>query len=138
MSLFRERTAADLLFVEQAEWWLLHYAHTEALPSGTYDDADSRHRRLAEVAAVQGFSVLYLLAVLREMDPDLADRAARLLRGDAGALGHDLPSQVERWMQSVATGGPVSPPLAPAAGPALHAVPSPRPVSRPTSSNGTR
>jgi hypothetical protein len=113
------RPAVDQLIIDQTHAW-----------RATYDSARVEIERVSDIArdpslrgqlaralaarAVDAWSVLYLLTLLRDVDPGVADRAARYLNHDAASLTPWMCERlVTRWRTAAENGDEVTVPLAP-------------------------
>lgn len=102
----REKDPAGTMLAEQLDWWIKHAEnYTEGLD---WDNPDHQRARMAEIAlSCEGYSTIYLLAVLRAVDPKVADIAARDLVAALDA-GDALGESVWQWRQEYADGKPLS------------------------------
>ncbi len=100
----REREPATTLLAEQLQWWIQHSTATRE--SDLYDtNNEAWHAQLS--AGVQGYGLIYLLAVVREIDPTVADIAARDLVAAFDA-GDSLGEWVWQWRNELAEGQPLT------------------------------
>jgi len=101
----RESDPAGTLLAEQLDWWV---KHAESYTNGLdWDNPDHQRARMAEIGvSCQGYSTIYLLAVLRAIDPKVADIAARDLVA-AWDAGDALGEWVWQWRQEFADGKPL-------------------------------
>lgn len=97
MTAARERTAAEQLVLDQAAMWIDRHASAQTLL--TLGDPTWRQ---AAISVVDGWAVLYLLLLLRQHDPDTADRAASFLQNELGQ--RNLPQLIADWQYAIATG----------------------------------
>lgn len=102
----RESDPAGTLLAEQLDWWI---KHAESRMNGLdWDNPDHMRARMAEIGvSCQGYSTIYLLAVLRAIDPKVADIAARDLVAALDA-GDAMGEWVWQWRQEYADGKPLS------------------------------
>lgn len=102
----REKDPAGTMLAEQLNWWI---KHTKNYTAGLdWDNPDHQRARTAEIAlSCEGYSTIYLLAVLRAIDPKVADIAARDLVAALDA-GDALGEWVWQWRQELADGKPLS------------------------------
>lgn len=112
----RDRDPAGTLLREQLDWWPKHYKsiHDRDLMN-TNQDAWR-----AEInCSVEGFGMMYLLAVLMRIDPKVAAVAGRRLTAEFDA-GDGLGEWVYQWTEELAAGKPLTlygiPDAAPLAG----------------------
>ncbi|MCA4726652.1 hypothetical protein [Mycolicibacterium fortuitum] len=104
MKAAREREPATTLLAEQLQWWIAHSTATRE--SDLYDTNNAAwHAQLS--ASVQGYGLTYLLAVLRQIDPTVADIAARDLVAAFDA-GDSLGESIWQWRNELAEGQPLT------------------------------
>lgn len=113
----REREPATTLLVEQLDWWI---EHSKSYMDGLDWDNDDHNRiRAAHIAtSVEGYGAIYLLAVLRTINPKVADIAARDLVAQYDA-GDTLGEWVWQWREEIAKGRPLT----------LHGIPAADPLA---------
>lgn len=113
----RAADPAGTLLGEQLDWWI---RHAEGYWDGLdWGNPDHQRIRAAEIGtSCQGYSTIYLLAVLRAVDPNVADIAARTLIGALDA-GDGLGEWVNQWRQELAEGQPLT----------LHGIPTRDPLA---------
>ncbi|ORB55222.1 hypothetical protein BST43_15230 [Mycobacteroides saopaulense] len=102
----RENDPAGTLLAEQLDWWI---KHAESRMNGLdWDNPDHQRARMAEIGvSCQGYATIYLLAVLRAIDPKVAAIAARDLVAALDA-GDVMGEWVWQWRQEHADGKPLS------------------------------
>lgn len=104
MKAARKRQPATTLLAEQLQWWIQHSTATRE--SDLYDtNNEAWHAQLS--ASVQGYGLIYLLAVVREIDPTVADVAARDLVAAFDA-GDSFDERVWQWRNELAEGQPLT------------------------------
>lgn len=99
----RGAAPAQTLIREQLDWWL---KHSKSIHERNLFE-DNKPLWYESIATeVQGFGVIYLIAVLVQLDPRVANIASRYLYGawDSGELGE----WVYDWAETVAAGKPLS------------------------------
>lgn len=101
------RRAADpagTYLSEQIEWWLKHQKALWDKESGMPTHESNPQARAAEIAlSCEGYAEIYLLAVLRAVDPRVADIAARSLIANLDA-GDTLGEWVSQWHEELTSG----------------------------------
>lgn len=102
----RENDPAGTLLGEQFDWWL---DHAKSYMNGLdWSNPDHTRTRMAEIAvSCEGYSAIYLLAVLRAVAPKVADIAARELCAALDA-GDVLGEFISQWRQEFADGKPLT------------------------------
>lgn len=102
----RESDPAGTLLAEHLDWWIKHAErYTDGLD---WDNPDHQRARMAEIGlSCEGYSTIYLLAVLRAIDPKVADIAARDLVAALDA-GDSLGEWIWQWRQEHAEGKPLT------------------------------
>lgn len=124
MKAAREREPATTLLAEQLQWWVKHSTATRE--SDLYEtNNEAWHAQLS--ASVQGYGLIYLLAVIREIDPTVADIATRDLVAAFDA-GDSLGERVWQWRNELAEGQPLT----------LRGIPAYDPLSWSTENQTTR
>lgn len=115
MTTIHIRSDAEQLLIEQAALWFDRWDAVRAAVSGAELSDQGVRGQLARGAALsvaEGWSVLYLLALVRQLDPDTADRAARYLHLHAAALTPWMCERlVQRWRDGAEDGTPTTVPL---------------------------
>lgn len=104
MTATHRRTVAEQLVLDHSAMWIDRCAAARALQIDNHPNW-----RIAAAGVVDGFAVLYLLMLLRDLEPDVAEQAARFLQRDSAAA--NLPQLVSDWQHAIATGGAVEIPL---------------------------
>lgn len=113
----RARTAAEQLLIEQAVLWTARLDTVRASmarrPHLIHEQSPAGHAaRTAALGVTEGWTVLYLLTLIRQLDPGAADRAARYLTRHAAALTPDTCEVlVQHWRHAAETGAPTDVPL---------------------------
>lgn len=109
----RKVAPAATLLREHIDGWLKH----DVARRDINYDTDRAAYYAAVMHAVDGYGVIYLLAVLRKIDPAVADAAARDLVGawDCGEFGE----WVYQWGEELAAGKPLT----------LHGIPTANPLA---------
>lgn len=104
----READPAGTMLGEQIEWWMKHSKALMDNTSGMPTYESNPEARRAEVAlSCEGYSHIYLLAVLRAIDPKVADIAAQSLVGDLDA-GDGLGEWIWQWHEELTAGKPLT------------------------------
>lgn len=111
----RNNDPAGTMLREQLDWWVKHSEATWQNPS-VDDNPQAWHANIA--TTVNGFGLIYLLAVLRASAPDIADVAARNLVVQYDC-GDSLGEWVYQWREELAAGK----------SPTLHGIPDSNPLS---------
>lgn len=108
----RDREPAATLLAEQLDEWMHHNeAYAKDLD---WDNPDHMRIRMAETASsVHLYCWVYLLAVLRTIDPKVADVAARDLVAMVDAVD-PVYERIEQWREEFAEGKPLTLPGIPA------------------------
>lgn len=98
----RQRDPAGTLLGEQLDWWI---EHSKRYMDGLdWDNPDHARIRVAEIStSCEGYAAIYLLAVLRTVNPRVADIAARDLIGNLDA-GDTLGEWVWQWREEFGKG----------------------------------
>ncbi|QFG10069.1 hypothetical protein SEA_IDENTITYCRISIS_50 [Mycobacterium phage IdentityCrisis] len=113
----RQRDPAGTLLAEQLDWWIEHSKHY--MDGLDWDNPDHQRARVAEIAtSCEGYAAIYLLAVLRAINPRVADIAARDLISALDA-GDVLGEWVWQWRKEFAEGKPLT----------LHGIPAADPLA---------
>lgn len=103
VSAVRAAAPASTLLREQLDWWL---KHSDSLRERKLyeDNKDLWYESIS--TEVEGFGLIFLLAVLRAIDPAVADVASRYLyeAWDSGELGE----WVYEWAEQLKAGKPLS------------------------------
>lgn len=100
----RAAAPATTLLAETIDWWL---KHAEEFRKRLDIDKD-RDAYFAEISSsVNGYGMVYLLAVLRAVDPKVADIAARDLVAQYDA-GDCMGEWVYQWNEEIAKGEPLT------------------------------
>ncbi len=99
----RGAAPSQTLLREQLDWWLKHAKSIH--DRNLYEDNKALWYESISTE-VQGFGVIYLIAVLRQIDPAVADIASRHLYAswDSGEIGE----WVYEWSEQLAAGKPLS------------------------------
>lgn len=102
----REREPATTLLAEQLGWWI---AHAKGYMQGLdWDNEDHQRIRQAEIGvSCQGYATIYLLAVLRTLNPRVADIAARDLVATLD-VGDGLAEWIWQWHEEFTEGRPLT------------------------------
>lgn len=102
----RDREPATTLLAEQLDEWVHHnQAYAKDLD---WDNPDHMRIRMAEAASSNHlYCLVYLLAVLRSIDPKVADVAARDLVAMVDAVD-PLYERIEQWREEFAKGEPLT------------------------------
>lgn len=102
----RQRDPAGTLLAEQLDWWIEHSKHY--MDGLDWDNPDHARVRMAEIAtSCEGYMAIYLLAVLRTINPKVAAIAARNLVGDLDA-GDGLGEWVWQWREEFGKSEPLT------------------------------
>ena len=111
----RQRDPAGTYLREHLEWWSKHH---DGLRSSGLASENLRAYGAEINASVEGYSVIFLLAVLRKVAPQIADMATKELVSDL-ECGDSLGEWVFRWRDELAKGEPLT----------LMGIPDPDPLS---------
>lgn len=111
----REREPATTLLAEHLQWWIDHSKGIRE--SELYDkNRDAWYANMS--TSVMAYGLIYLLAVVRTIDPKVADIAARDLVSAFDA-GDSLGEWVWQWRDELAQGHSLT----------LHGIPTPDPLN---------
>lgn len=114
----RERHPARALLSEHLEWWLRHNENrVMAAAEPSVDPATEQAWRDGVSTSVEGYGVIYLMAVLWRTNPVVADIAARMLTL-AWDAGDSMGEWVYQWSKELDDDHPLT----------LHAIPEADPL----------
>lgn len=115
----REKDPAGTLLGEHLEWWMKHHKALHDPDSELPSRDENRQAYAAEIGvSVEGYGLIYVLAVLRAIDPFSADVAARALVSDLD-YGDALGEWIWQWHEELVAGKPLT----------LHGIPSGDPLA---------
>lgn len=113
----RESAPARALLVEHLEWWQRHNESRVMATGTSVDPATEQAWRDGVNTSVEGYGVIYLMAVLWRTNPTVADIAARMLTL-AWDAGDSMGEWVYQWRKELADNHPLT----------LHAIPEADPL----------
>lgn len=113
----RESAPARALLVEHLEWWQRHNEIRVMATGASVDPATEQAWRDGVTTSVEGYGVIYLMAVLWRTNPTVADIAARMLTL-AWDAGDSMGEWVYQWRKELADNHPLT----------LHAIPEADPL----------
>ncbi len=111
----RERDPAGAWLREHLDWWQNHWKFYTGKESNLWDDNKEAFAAHSSLSA-EAFVGIYLLAVLRRIDPAAADVATRELIAELDA-GDSLGERIYQWHNELASDQPLSLPGIPDANP---------------------
>lgn len=104
----RQSAPAHTLLGELLDWWQNHFDRTLArLPSAEPTPAEMQARAESYAASGDGYGLIYLLAILQQLDPLVADIAARNLMRDWDS-GDGLGERIHQWRTEFAARRPLT------------------------------
>ncbi|MFV8160780.1 hypothetical protein ACNQVK_01260 [Mycobacterium sp. 134] len=108
----RENRPARTLLAEHLDWWQRHNDNRVMPPLSGDDPDQDRAWNDGLATSIEGFGLIYLMAVLWRTNPTVADIAARMLIM-AWDAGDDMGEWVYQWRTELASDNPLT----------LHAIP---------------